>query len=319
MMTSVPILLLVALLLLSTSSFLFGVTNKKSLFSQPSSRHPPSFSLRAADSVIGLNDIKPAQEVLQFFVPSDPNTPPSSLRQPFIDVQTANIVTISDKNYYVGTPVDYPIILCKISSSDGEDEEGDIVVPIDIDNDADGEYPVLDEKLFDALQTVLKDEFSTESTSDVGALWTPTCLTVVGVDLDEAMGDYEEEEAAAATADGEKKVVDGIEVYGAEGEGEGENVVDDSVIDMGEGEGDLQIILSFTHEEEEYVVCRSLEPTLIVARDSSTPGRLELFSAMDDEADLEIMEKIEDFVLEQLDADIKTAMEEEGIEEPVQP
>lgn len=91
-------------------------------------------------------------------------------------------------NYVVGTPVDYPIFLCQIGDEDG----AEVVYPVEIDVENSSvennqDYPAMDRELLLAVEEVVRADLGGGS-SDVGVLWTPTSLTVVGVDLDEAFG-----------------------------------------------------------------------------------------------------------------------------------
>jgi len=90
--------------------------------------------------------------------------------------------------------------------------------------------------------------------------------------------------------------------------------IDNDIINMGE-DGDLQILTTFSHNDESYCICRSLEPTLILAKETSSKGdgdgfnRMELFEA-NEESDFEIMDKIEQHVLTQLEEGVKSALVE---------
>jgi len=129
-------------------------------------------------------------QTMRFHVPSESATSTSSIegRQPFIETSPESSLEIDNVNYVVGTPVDYPIFLCQIGDEDG----AEVVYPVEIDVENSSvennqDYPAMDRELLLAVEEVVRADLGGGS-SDVGVLWTPTSLTVVGVDLDEAFG-----------------------------------------------------------------------------------------------------------------------------------
>lgn len=179
---------------------------------------------------------------------------------PFIDPETGSFIECYVDSIATVNAVDYSIgSPCDYSVALCYFDKDGQLNPVELDD-----VELMDE-VFPVAEEIVEDEFGEE----LALIRTPQTLTLVGeLELDDEDNEYDEDE---------------------------DDDLDFEEDDMGDSEEEVEILLSFEHDDKEFNLVRLLDPVLLVAKpDEKNPLNRQLLSSEESDS---VMPFLEDMIL----------------------